>query len=241
MKRLMLLSVFLILAVLAGTAQASLEVIGTATYQGQDYKLIYMDDGPFGPVTWLDYTNDPDDWQNQVDWATNLGELEVSLYEGYILNQSAGWRLPEVDESQANLSGINNGYAGPDGNGYHDYRTGFNMVNGEMGYLFYEELGNRGFRDTSGNSQSGYGLTDPGKFEHLQSYSYWSGTEYDANHAWEFEFHNGGQYNPNSFNEIYGIAVLPGTVSSVPLPGAFILFGSAIAVLAAFKRKNLRK
>jgi len=47
-------------------------------------------------------------WQDQVDWASGLGsQLTVTLNPGYTsgVDWSTGWRLPETDESKANLSG----------------------------------------------------------------------------------------------------------------------------------------
>lgn len=88
----------LFLTGLSGTsAMAALTTIGTATYGGTEYNLIYMDDGPFGPITWLDYENNCYNWHNQVNWASGLGsELTVTLEPGYTssIDWSTGWRLP---------------------------------------------------------------------------------------------------------------------------------------------------
>ena len=143
-----------------------------------------MDDGPFGPQTWLDCRKNVDTWQNQMNWTSGLGsQLTVTLDPGNStsLNWSEGWRLPLVDESKLNLSG-SFGYEGPDENGYHDYRHGYNMVNGELGYLSYEELGNKGYYATDGTyPQDGWGFQNTGDFDKLQAGYYWTGTVYSPN------------------------------------------------------------
>lgn len=68
-----------------------------------------------------------------------------------------------------------------------------------MGHLYYTELGNLGYCDTSGNCpQSGWGLNNTGDFNNLiASYSwYWSDTEY-AHYpydAWGFDMNDGFQH-----------------------------------------------
>ena len=57
----------------SGMANATLTTIGTATYGGQDYILIYEADQH---LVWLDYTKNPDptdNWQNMANWVSGLG------------------------------------------------------------------------------------------------------------------------------------------------------------------------
>jgi hypothetical protein len=229
----------------SGIANPTLTTIGTATYLGNDYNLIYMDDGPFGPVTWLDYTKEFDTWQTQADWASGLGaDLMVTLDSVHTtdIDWTTGWRLPFVDESQANLS-VGFGYEGPDGTGYHDYRYGYNMVNSEMGHLFYESLGNKGRYAKDGtNPQPGWGPENKGEFNDLYAAEYyWSGTEYspDADGAWYFYFLYGLQRYRGKSSDFYALAVRPGEVSVVPIPGAFWILGSLM--LSAFGVRRLNK
>ena len=58
-----------------------------------------------------------------------------------------------------------------------------NCTNSEMGHLYYTELGNA----------AGGPLTNVGPFTNVQAGSYWSGTEYDTAHAWDFYFNVGYQ------------------------------------------------
>jgi hypothetical protein len=73
-------------------------------------RLIYDDDLN---ITWYDYTNSFNTWQNQVVWAgALLVDFNGTPYDN--------WRLPVTDESC----------------------DGFNCTNSEMGHLYYTELGN---------------------------------------------------------------------------------------------------
>jgi hypothetical protein len=196
----------------SGVAKADLTVIGTATYEGNSYKLIYEDDQN---LVWLDYSTGYDNWRNQVNWAAGLNVEEVltiNLNPGISVNWIGDWRLPITDESKAKLTGswpsdndvgdgTGFGWGGPDQNGYHDYSWGYNMVNSEMGHLYYESLGNLGQYATDGtNLQTGWGLINKGDFDNLWMSFYWSGTEYSENQdllvAWLFSFNFGLQgYN----------------------------------------------
>ena len=247
MKRLMLLLAFLFLAIIAGTAQASLEVIGTASYDSNGdgtaemYNLIWEDNNNGKSLIWLDYSNYVFwyTWYIQGTWVKNLGSnlTNVKLLPSYSVNvtltgANAGWRLPETVDGDYTW-----GYDGTTTGGY-------NITSSELGYLYYEELGNKGYYATDGtNPQPGFGLNNTSHFINLQSNYYWSGTEYssDTDRAWGFGFGTGDQYDFGKFNFFYGLAVLPGEVSRVPIPGAVWLLGSGLIGLAATRRKeNLR-
>jgi hypothetical protein len=250
-KRIMkTLSVFLCTMVLMigaiGTANAALTTIGTATYRGSDYNLIYEDDSIGGGLVWLDYTN-YNVWSNQVYWASSLntpGDLTYNLNPGVSVTWEDEWRLPITDESQCNLTG-GFGYEGPDASGYHDYAHGYNMVNSEMGHLYYESLGNLGFYATDGTPfQPGWGLSNTGDFNNLklENSVYWSENIYslDPDFAWYFIISYGLQgHSLNILNYCYAMAVRPGEVSvaSVPIPSMVWLLGSGLIGVVGFRRK----
>jgi hypothetical protein len=225
-------TVFLAIFLCFSAAHASLTVIGTATYLGETYNLIYQDDGPNGPITWLDYSQSVNSWQTQVNWASlELGpNLTVTLNPGYTstIDWTTGWRLPTTVD-------------GPNVYGWDGTTTGgFNITTSEMGYLYYTELGNLGSVDTDGNTiPSGNGLTNTGPFENLVKFTYWSGTEYDTmtNDAWAFAFQSGRQEIDLKGNRFYVMAVHDGVVSAVPIPGAIWLLGPCLVGLAGLRKR----
>ena len=251
-KLLVFLCAMVLVFGVVGSANSGLTTIGTALIGAnvEEFNLIYEDDSVYGGLVWLDYTNTPTTWQDQMTWAAELGsgsawKLQVNLLPGYTTNidWGTGWRLPIRDNSQCNLSG-GWGYEGPDSNGYYDYRYGFNMINSEMGHLYYESLGNLGKYDTDGTLRlSGYGLENTHDFTHLSNGGfYWSGTEVARNPdtmAWDYLFDVGGCHNgiPKGAS-LLAIAVHPGTVDVVPIPGIIWLLGSGLIVFAGYKKKT---
>lgn len=212
MKRLtvLLCGVVLVFGVV-GIVDADLITIGTATYLGSNYNLIYEDDSIDGGLVWLDYTKHTNNWQNQKDWASGLGDsLTVNLAPDYITNidWSTGWRLPLAQ----------------------DQTDGFNQTGSEMGHLYYESLG-----------KPAYGpLGDASPFNNLQPFYYWSGTAYilDPDGASSFHFDYGNQYYHYTWDAwVWAMAVHPGQVSPIPEPSTILLLGSGLISLLGFRRK----
>lgn len=223
----MLLALMITMIVVFGfsvSSHATLFNRGTDTLGN---KLIYDDDLN---VTWYDYSNAATTWQNQVDWASGLSvDFGGNIYDD--------WRLPTtVDGTEVY------GYNGVEP---YTYTRGYNLTNSEMGYLFYTGLGNLAYVATDGTSpQLGWGLTNTGDFDNLIANDYWSGTEYSANTggAWDFRFNMGYQGNYGKGNNFYALAVRPGDVSVVvtPEPSTYLLLGSGLAGLVAFRKRFRR-
>lgn len=174
-----------------GSANAALTKIGTATYMGNDYNLIYEDDAFEGGLVWLDYTNTDLSWQGQVNWASGLGSnLTVSLDPGYTtdIDWSIGWRLPLIQ-------------------GQLEYDTAPILKSGDMHHLYHDSLG---------MTFTPYGdpLEGISPFTNLRSDYYWTGTYYSTYYgsALTFTFSSGENSVFAAWSANAALAVHQGTV-----------------------------
>lgn len=236
-KIVLLVSVFIFGSFLC--AQASLTTIGTATYQNQNYNLIWDDDNNGNSIVWLDYSKDLDTWENQRAWAAGLTNvLTYNIDDGFSLTWEGSWRLPNTFEEADTVS------VGFDGT----TTLGSNITSSEFGHLFYEELGELAYYDTSGNVQDGWStaLANKGDFDNIVTrwwnFNYWSGTEQsnadEPIYAYSYEFLYGQQGKNPKNTEFNAMPVRNAQVSAVPVPGALWLLGSGLLGLAGIKRKT---
>jgi len=194
------------------SARATLIDMGDGTIYDTDLQLSWLKNAN---------TNGLMNWSAANTWADNL------VFAGF-----NDWRLPTVTDT--GTPGCNFGYTGTD--------CGYNVdtSTGEMAHLFYDELGNKAYYDTSGASpQAGWGLSNTGPFTNLQPGIYWSGTEYapNTNLAWDFSFYDGYQTPINNGWNFYALAVRPGERStSVPEPATLLLLGSGLAGVAVCRK-----
>ena len=156
-------------------------------------------------ITWYDFTNGITmvgggyAWQRQMNWAA---ELSVTMPNG---QSFTGWRLPTTPG------------------------TAVGFINeGELGHLFYVELGN--------NGQLGWVNTLP--FSNLGHGWYWTKSENWSQVAWYWG--DGYQSTDYKVHPAYGVAVLDGDVSPVPIPPTVWLLGSGLIGVGGL-RKRLRK
>ena len=112
---------------------------------------------------------------------------------------------------------------------------GYNITTSQLGDLFYNQLGGVAGSSITTTHNANYNL-----FSNVQSYVYWSSSEYapDPYDAWDFGTANGYQFNINKYSQFYAWAVRPGDVAAVPVPGAFWLFGSVMVGLMGLKRRG---
>lgn len=172
-------------------------------------------------VTWLQdanvQINEPfngaNTWAHQVAWADGL-----SVYDSVRDVTWDDWRLPTTLQPDASCTS----QLDP-GGGLPLQGSGYNCSGGEMGHLFYADAGQLIL------------------FTNLQSDYYWSGTEYEVNgsYAWQFHLRNGLQdtHEKDGADFNYALAVRDGDVAAVPVPAAAWLLSSALGLLCWIRVK----
>lgn len=180
-------------------------------------------------ITWLadaNYAGTAMNWSTADAWVAALNPYGSGI---------TGWRLPNTVDVG------NNGCS-------YTVDCGYNITtHSEMSHMFYITLGDKAYCTTSGSCpQTGWGLTNTGPFANVQSYEYWSATNYVRfpNNAWVFHFDIGYQTIVYKTYNYYAWAVHTGdvgtaiTTSTVPVPAAVWLFGSGLLGLVGVTRRK---
>jgi len=231
----------------SGAALATSTTIGTATYMGSEYNLIWDDDNNGNSLVWLDYSAPPAHWPDQMAWAAGLeAQLTYNLDPGCTVTWSdTSWRLPDAGSSPL---------------------YGFQAATQELGHLYYDELG-----FTGGSSNGGATAPDLASsvFENLALSAYWTSTVDDIDYgffvveaAWMFAFMEtrSTPYNDTvyGFQDIdargtgmfspqhRGLAVRSGEVVTspqgpmIPEPMTMLAVACGLAGLGAYTRRDRR-
>jgi len=158
-------------------------------------------------------------WDAAGAWANNL------VYGGF-----SDWRLPTLNPLDASCTG---GF----GVGF-----GFNCTGGELSRLFVTDLGNQGRSSVLNQvGDTAEQIANLALFSNVQSFDYWSGTEYAPDPAlvWDFNTNGGNQSLDVKFNALYAVAVRPGDVAaSVPEPQTLALALLALGATMVVRRRR---
>lgn len=211
----------LLLAFLNLSANAALIDRGGGLIYDTDLDLTWLADANAAQGSAFDDGTDTTDgrmsWASATAWAASLTVGGVS-----------GWRLPttaDPDPACTELGGAPSA----------DVR-GFTCTGGEMGHLFYAELGGTPNTTILGSSDPDLAL-----FSNIQG-QYWSGTTEAGfpDYAWYFVFTQGAQNDAfKTTNFLHGWAVHGGDVAVVPAPAAAWLLGTGLlGVLGMARRKG---
>lgn len=168
-------------------------------------------------------------WQGANAWVHYLDAIN---YSG-----SNQWALPTTVDSISS-----NGY--PNGLlGYTGTVPNVSISSSQMAMLFYGQLGEMTGAPitTTNNGNTGYAL-----FNNLQSYAYWSGTEFSGTNgsvAWDFNTMVGSQGGDGKAQAYYALAVAPGDIAAPELDassaaGGITLLLGGIAVVRGRRRER---
>ena len=157
-------------------------------------------------------------WYDNPNYVTHVYGDYVTWVESLNVGGVTGWRFPTTPGTKIGVTD-----------------------EGEMGHLFYIELGNPVVLDGVGNPVGRF--DNKGPFVNLNALYlgfYTSMTKDGANYYY-FDFGSGSQslaYIGNWYYWIHGLAVHDGNIGSsvVPLPPSTLLLGSGLLGLAGWRR-----
>jgi hypothetical protein len=224
----------------SGAAQAKLIDRGGGLLYDDVLNVTWLQDANYAKTSGYD-ADGRMDWDAAKTWASGLN---ISRFAGESLT---GWRLAANTPVGAdwNYDGSNDGSTD----------VGYNITSphSELSYMYYVNLGLKGYYSPSGAYQPDYGIFRNGTYggqanvalvKNLQSYVYWSGTAYapgPAGSAWFFSTNYGSQHNYGyQGNELYAWAVRPGDVAAVPEPETYAMLLAGLGLLGAGAKRRRR-
>jgi hypothetical protein len=219
---------------LCGTAAQAAPVSGQGTWettlQARDLNGDGVTDAFYDTelnVTWLRNA----DANGRMNWDTAKSWASALVVGGY-----SGWRMPTMVDTGAPGCDLSN--AGGTDCGYNVQTKSGSTVYSEMAHLWYTTLGNKAIcAPGEANciaAQPGWGLSNTGNFQNMQSYFYWSGTQFTtyADFAWAFSTTSGSQGGFGGSPGFYAMAVRPGDVTAaIPEPETYALMLAGLAVV----------
>lgn len=238
------------MGLLAGSAEAGLITVTTGSAAG---KAVYDD---VTNLTWLKDANlaatesfgvsgiltgaaqGAMTWVTAQSWIT---AMNAANYLGF-----NDWRLPTNAPINGSSYDATLSFDGTTDRGYNISAPGtlYAAATGsELAYMFYNNLSGVPWFDTSGATNTTYGLVNgTGPFTNLLSAPYASGTERDSRSVWAFYTQFGSQdFVDRTTNYLRVWAVRSGDAGDtgqVPLPGTSLLLGLGALALRSARRRS---
>ncbi|MDP2823442.1 MAG: PEP-CTERM sorting domain-containing protein [Sulfuritalea sp.] len=223
----------------SGVAQAALNDRGGGLLYDDVLDVTWLQDANYAKTSGYD-ADGLMSWTAAKTWA---GSLNISRFAGESLS---GWRLAANTPVGANWN-YNFSYDGSTDVGYN-----ITSPHNELSYMYYVNLGLKGYYDTSGIYQPDFGVfrngtvggqADVGSVKNLRSGVYWSGTAFAPNpavNAWFFFTSDGLQSFNHQGNELFAWAVRPGDVAAVPEPEAYAMLLAGLGLLGVVAKRRRR-
>ena len=174
-------------------------------------------------------------WSAAKVWASNLN---ISRFPGESLS---GWRLA------ANTPVGTSWNPSFSTDGSTDFAFNITSQASELSYMYYVNLGLKGYYSPDGAYQPNFGVFGNGTMggqrnvypvKNLRSYAYWSATPKTSSYAWYFDTLLGKQsYNPKS-EDFYAWAVRDGNVAAVPEPEVYAMLLAGLGLLGVVARRR---
>ena len=164
-------------------------------------------------LMWLNdanYAGEEKNWDDAIAWIETLNTASFLGYQD--------WRLPKAEPISGDTYIVNKD---PSTDGTADYGYNITSPKNDLAYLYNVEV---------------VTAASPHPFESLSADFYWSGSEFDLNEAWAFDFGTG--LNTSLSKEEAHYAWAARDIVPVPNPGGFFLLGSGLLGLVGIRMRN---
>jgi hypothetical protein len=236
------LAASVVLMLTTGSAQAALNDRGGGLLYDDVLNVTWLQDANYAQTSGYD-ADGRMNWSAAKTWAASL-----SFHDSVRNVDLTGWRLASNTPVGADW---NYEYAT---DGSTDYGHNITSPRSELSYMYYVNLGLKGYYSPSGAYQPDHGIFRNGTYggqasvglvNNLQSSAYWSGTAYAPNpayHAWLFNTDDGFQHLSYQGSEFWAWAVRPGDVAAaVPEPETYAMLVAGLGLLGAVARRKSRQ